>query len=462
MKVQSVLPVAAVLCLTANANCLLPEEIEAERYFATHGRYPDELTLAQRARPRQAAPSVTGVPIGTGDRFANGTVAPRGLATENRDMKTILTPDEVTSGLQALAAQYKDVAFFRAPHKTYENRTVSGVVIGAGQPRIYLEGGIHARERGGPDHMLYFLADLLYARDQGTGLAYGRQSYTHAQVTTALSAGIVSMPMVNPDGVAYDQSTGSCWRKNRNYKSATTTLVSDRSIGVDINRNFDALWDYHKHFNKTIPPPASDRPSALSFHGTAPFSEPESQNAAWIAQQHPSLTWFLDLHSISGDVLYGWGDDNPQTTDPLQNFMNPAWDGKRGVTGDSPGGLVYKEYMEADDLSLQQATAGAMANAMNVAGDGTTVRFIPLPEAALYASSGGSTDWFLGRYYKHTCGAGRINGLAIEFGLDSGLACAFYPTNPQFHNSMRQVAAGLMEIVLAAAGQSGEPKIWKC
>ncbi|KAJ3479906.1 hypothetical protein NLG97_g8198 [Lecanicillium saksenae] len=444
MKVQSIIPFAA-LCLTTNAHCLLPEEIEAERYLARHGHYPDESPLAMHVRMKQVDVDDTGVPIGTGDRFANGTIAPRGLATENRDMRTILTPEEITSGLKALA-----------------KKTVSGILIGTGEPRIYLEGGIHARERGGPDHMLYFLADLLYARDKGTGVKYGGKSYTHDQVMTALSAGIVSMPMVNPDGVAYDQKTGQCWRKNRNLKSATVTPDGAFGVGVDINRNFDAVWDFHKCFNATIRPPASEATTSDSFHGTAPFSEPESQNAAWIAEQHLNLTWFLDLHSISGDILYGWGDDNPQTTDPTQNFKNPAWDGKRGVTGDSPDGLVYKEYIEAEDLKAQLDTATAMADAMNAAGDGTTVNFSPLQEAALYASSGGTTDWFLGRYYGHTCGAGRINGLAVEFGEDSGLACPFYPTNPQFHNSMRQVAVGLMEIVLSAAGKNGEPKIWKC
>ncbi|KAM0667794.1 hypothetical protein ACQRIU_003659 [Beauveria bassiana] len=461
MKFPSALPAVAVLYLTANA-CLLPDEIEAERHLARYSRYPEKSPPALRARQSQAKPDDTGFPIGIGDRFVHGTVPPRGLSTDDRDMKTIMNPDEITSGLQALARQYQDARFFTAPHQTYENRTVAGIVIGAGGPRVYLQGGIHARERGGPDHMLYFLADLLHARDAGTGIKYGNKSYTHQQVITALSAGIVSMPMVNPDGAAYDQKTGNCWRKNRNYKSALRTPNDDFGIGVDLNRNFDVLWDYHKYFNHTISPPASDSPISEIFRGTAPFSEPESQNAAWIAQQHPSLTWFLDLHSMSGDVLYGWGDDNPQTIDPSQNFKNPAWDGKRGVTGDSPDGLVYKEYIEAEDLDAQLVTATAMSDAMNAAGDGTTVRFKPRQEAAMYAVSGGTTDWFLSRYYSHTCGAGRINGLVIEFGVESGLSCVFYPTKPQFHNSMRQVAAGLMEVVLAAAGKYGQPKIWKC
>lgn len=43
----------------------------------------------------------------------------------------------------------------------------------------------------------------------GTGLTFGSQTYTNAQVKTALSAGIVFLPLINPDGVAYDQSSNS-------------------------------------------------------------------------------------------------------------------------------------------------------------------------------------------------------------------------------------------------------------
>ncbi|OAA44455.1 zinc carboxypeptidase A 1 precursor [Beauveria brongniartii RCEF 3172] len=459
MKVPAVLPVAAALCLAANA-CLLPEEIEADQHLALYGRYPDDSPHALRARQGPANPAATGVPIATGDRFAGGTVPPRGQATEPRTVQSIMTPEEVTSGLRALASKYKDVRFFDAPYQTHENRTVSGIVIGAGEPRIYIESGIHARERGGPDHMLYFLSDLLYARDAGTGVTWGGKSYTHKQVLEALSAGIVSIPMVNPDGVAYDQRTGRCWRKNRNPKSARPGGSSEASdIGIDLNRNFDALWDFRKFFSSSLPrPPASEDPAAETFRGTAPFSEQETRNIAWVAEQHRKLSWFLDLHSFTGVVLHSWGDDEAQTTDPAQSFTNPVWDGKRGIKGDFP----YKEYIEADDLAAHKDTSTAMVGAMNAAGDGVTVNYYEQPSVDLYPTSGASTDWFLGRYYGKTRGANRINGITIEFGKSSGIrACQFYPTTAQFHNSMRQVAAGMMELVLTAAGPKGDPKIRK-
>jgi murein tripeptide amidase MpaA len=454
MKVRTALAIAAILCLAARA-CLLPEEIDAEKHIALHGALPK--VAANFQANAQSGHVDYGVPIGTGDRFQNGMEAPRGLATEERDLKTILNPEEIVSGLKGLAKNYNGVKFFTAPQKTVESRTLDGIIIGNGEPRVYIEGGIHARERGGPDHILYFLSDLLHAREHGTGVTYAAKSYTKEQVLTALSAGIVTMPLVNPDGVAFDQETGSCWRKNRNRKSALT----ERDIGIDLNRNFDAVWDYKKYFAPSpYTHPASDRTFSESFHGTAPLSEVETQNIAWLLEQHANLSWFLDLHSTGGDILYSWGDDNSQSTDTEQSFKNPAYDGKRGVTGnDEPEGLKYKEYIDADDYQSQLAAAQRMSDAMNSVGE---VQFTTKECAGLYASSGGSTDFMLSRYYGRNCGANRIQGLAIEFGNDSGLLCPFYPTNAQYHSSMRQVAVGLMELLLTAASPEGDLKTWKC
>ena len=50
---------------------------------------------------------------------------------------------------------------------------------------------MHARERGGPDNLIYFIADLLFAQKHATGLTYGAKSYSNADVIKALNTGIV-------------------------------------------------------------------------------------------------------------------------------------------------------------------------------------------------------------------------------------------------------------------------------
>lgn len=168
----------------------------------------EERGFAPPSTPVHVRPG-TGTPIGSGDRFNDGTIAPQGLGTRpaSDSFSTILSLDEVSSGLDALASTY-GLEKFTAPYPTYEKRSVvGGKVGGSGETsddayHVFLNANIHARERGAADGLLYFIADLLYANKTGSGLSYGKQKYTNAQVVSALKAGVVFVPVSNPDGVA--------------------------------------------------------------------------------------------------------------------------------------------------------------------------------------------------------------------------------------------------------------------
>lgn len=222
--------------------CLLPEERGVQG--------------VQGARRQVHRRQSTGVPIGTGDRFNGGATFPRGLGSQpSASITTILSVAEVQSALEGLVNEY-GIELFTSPYTTYEKRSIYGVKAGGtggtcdGAYHVYFNGGIHARERGGPDNLIYFLSDLLYANKTGTGLTYGTKTYTNAQVTTALAAGLIFVPLSNPDGVAWDQTTNTCWRKNRNPAAATTGQAA--TIGVDLNRNFDFLWDFQNLFAPSV------------------------------------------------------------------------------------------------------------------------------------------------------------------------------------------------------------------
>lgn len=396
-------------------------------------------------------------PIGIGDRFDNGKKVPQGLSTKDRDLESILTPKEVTSALKGLAASFdNDVKLIKPPFKTHEGAQILGAAIGK-DPKLLIISGVHARERGGPDNVLYFLSDLLHAKKNKKGLKYGKTTYTASQVRKALEGGIVILPLVNPDGVAYDQKTSSCWRKNRNPKSAS----GKDDVGIDINRNYDFLWDYENVFSPDADLWAvgSDDPASEVFHGLEPASEPETKSVVWTMDAYKGLTWFVDLHSFGGSVLYAWGDDNAQTKEPGQSFANKKYDGRRGVTGDDePPKTAYKEYIKADDLRGQISLANKMKAAMEKAGK--TVYEV-MESVGLYPTSGGSTDYALGRYYGKKCGTSKLQGFTIEFGEESGSpSCPFYPTKEQYHEWMRQVGSGLMEVALKASGARVERR--KC
>lgn len=228
MKLQFLLDLA-VLGLVANA-CLLPGELDGPA-----GRLPGRASLRSdrlerrlarvpgRHLPakRQLNATFVEFPIGTGDRFNNGRLGPRGLGTDDRDFESILNVGEVESGLRGLANTYDDVRFFTAPHPTFEKRLLHWAAVGTA--RVLVMGGIHACERGAPDAVLYLVSDLLAARAASIGARYGNRSYSAEQVCTALSAGVAVLPLANPDGVAYDQATGSCRHKNRNPANASAS-----------------------------------------------------------------------------------------------------------------------------------------------------------------------------------------------------------------------------------------------
>jgi murein tripeptide amidase MpaA len=241
-------------------------------------------------------------PIGSGDRFKAGTAVPVGLGTQasGTTISSIMNVAEIGSAIKALVGTY-GVSTVTLPYKTFNGATQTAAYVGAGTDKsnyhLYLSAGMHARERGGPDNLIYWISDLLAANKSGSGLTYGKKTYTNAQVKSILSAGIVFFPLVNPDGVTYDQSSGSLWRKNRNTKSGS----SGASIGVDINRNFDFLWNFKKYFDPSESP-ASTSPSSEAFAGTSAVSEPETKNHVSVYDSFPKVRWFMDIHSAVGDI----------------------------------------------------------------------------------------------------------------------------------------------------------------
>lgn len=447
MKFSAIISLGASFATITQA-CLLPRELEAEREYHPTGRRPFS---SKDSVIRRQADSHIDYGIGIGDRFEGGNIAPTGLGTEDRVLQSILNINEVNSALRGLANAYNDVTVFAAPFRTFENRTVYGATVGSNNPRVFIQGGLHARERGSSDNVIYPIADLLHARETGSGLTYGSKTFSNKQVELALSAGVVILPLNNPDGVAYDAETNSCWRKNRNATSSTPGRP--RTIGIDINRNFDFIWEYLRYFSPkaNLGSAASDDPASEIFHGLSPASEAEAKNTVWVEDSNPDLSWYIDVHSYGGDVLYGWGIDNMQTTDPGQNFGNSSYDGLRGVLGDDPPDAVYREYIDPDNLAAGIAVSARLAETISSAGD---IEYVSRQSVSLYPTSGGSGDYTQSRYLFVDPGT-RIKSLTLEFGKpSSSAACPFYPNAEEYHNSIRQVSAGLVELLLAEAEAS--------
>ncbi|KAM5350695.1 hypothetical protein ACJ41O_007200 [Fusarium nematophilum] len=390
------------------------------------------------------------IPIHVGDRFQGGAIAPRGLGSQapGTTIDGVMNVREIESAVKGLVNEF-GIEMFTAPDTTHRGATMFGGKVGNGLTcddayRVYLMSGIHARERGGPDNIIYFISDLLWAKRLGTGLTYGGMAYTHEDVLTALSTGIVFMPLVNPDGVAFDQETNSCWRKNRNPSGP-----------VDLNRNFDVLWDFETKFAPEVGYSVGSSDSLVeTYHGKKPFSEPETRNIKWIMDKFPKLRWYIDLHSFAGLVLYPWGDDTNQALNPSIDFDNAAYDGKRGIIPDKPG-REYKEYISFPDWDTTIIAATKVAAAM---GGAANRHYDARQGAYLYPTSGTSTDYAFSRAFTNS-NLNKIYGFTIEFGFEGPGSCPFYPSPSQFHKSILETGAGFMEFLITAARQGlGSPR----
>ncbi len=384
--------------------------------------------------------------IGKGDRFEGGRVPPQGFGSrqhaQDDDLGPILSVDEINSAIEGLVNEY-GIPTFDVPNTTSEGSGGKGGMTGPVNRdayHVYFTAGVHARERGGPDNLIYFIADLLFAQKHSTGLAYGSKTFSHADVIKALKTGIVFFPLVNPDGVRHDQKTDSLWRKNRNPADATPG--NDASIGVDINRNYDFLWDFRRHFSPAATSSsslASDKPSEETYHGRHAFSEAETRDVAWVFDQFQRIRWYMDIHSAAGNVLFNWGDDDNQVADPSVQFLNPGWDGKRGVVGDSS----YREWIDEGDFGRISNASRRVARAMQTVAGRSYQSF---QGVGLFPTSGASDDY---AYSRHRADAKRnkVHGFTMEFGY----ATNFYPTLPEYHANLKDTGAGLMEFCLAAS-----------
>lgn len=200
------LTATALLSLaTAGHACLADDELPPGY------RSVDEILGRHRAGRRQGT-TVPDLPLGKGDRFRGGRIAPKGYSTraiggEPVDSESIFNLDEIKTATEGLVREFGG-ELFDTPEKTVEGRTVLGLRVpprrGAGPAdyTVYFTAGIHSRQRGGPDTILYILSDLLWANQLGTGLAYCTVNCTNADVKAALTTDIVVLPATNPDGSA--------------------------------------------------------------------------------------------------------------------------------------------------------------------------------------------------------------------------------------------------------------------
>jgi len=354
-----------------------------------------------------------------------------------------LNVNQVESALSAAAGPPNELItqLITLPNPTWEGRTCRAIKIasgsGPGRPGVYFIGGVHAREWGSSDILISVIQQLTQAYRNNTGITLGGKSFTAAQIQRIVnSLDIFVFPQVNPDGRNYSMTVDPMWRKNRRPAPPSNPTCP----GVDINRNYDFLWNYPAHFHPSAPIVNSQNPCDYQVYvGPSAASEPETQNVVSMFDNHPNIRFFVDIHSYSELILYGWGDDQEQTTDPAMNFRNPAFDGQRGLENDA----AYREYIDGDNEALSITLGNRMRDAIQaVRGRGYTVQ----QSFDLYPTAGTSTDYADSRHFV-TPGTEEVLAFTIEWGSPSN-PTPFHPPYSEMGNIIQEVTAGLLEFCL--------------
>jgi carboxypeptidase T len=219
----------------------------------------------------------------------------------------------------------------------------------------------HAREPEGMMQLIYFMYYLLENYETDPSVHYlvnNRELYF--------------IPVVNPDGYEYNRQTnpggGGFWRKNRREIGS--------NYGVDLNRNYGPMeyWD------------AANGGSSLSsssetYRGTAPFSEPETQNIRdFLAVK--GIKNALNYHTYGSYLIYPYG----------------------ALEVETPDSLIYREF--ASDMTLH-----------NNYSSGTDQQTVG------YSTRGNSDDYFYDGDV--TSNGGKIFSMTPEVGSSSD---GFWPS----------------------------------
>ncbi|GJC87758.1 carboxypeptidase A4 [Colletotrichum liriopes] len=406
------------------------------------------------------------VPISAIDRFDHGNKVPRGLGVSIdapvSDHYEVLNGLEIGTALRGLEKEY-GVQVTRPPHESYWNqKSYVGFLplnnsTGRNTTRSYnvlLAAGAQARERGGPDSLIYFISDLLWAHKHDARLVYGHHAYSIEQVRWVLALGIIIFPLVNPDGHAWDQRWHNCWGNNLNvdYRPEDKSI---RGIGVNLDRNYNFTWDYRRAYSELATDVASDNPEHDLFHGCEPLSEAEPRNVAWVIDAHPQVKWFLDVHTKGRLVTHAWTNAAPQTVDAAMNFRNKSYDGKRGDPA-----VGYGEYIHPKDLDVYQDVSANVAMHMaNVSGlPFDDVDALRKQGKKFLGASGSAIDWAYSRHLVNEK-ASKIYSFKLQFGVSEEEAtaiaqrggCPYYPSSEQYHMSLKEAAVGYMTFLLNVA-----------
>ncbi|KAI1654598.1 hypothetical protein F4813DRAFT_205742 [Daldinia decipiens] len=173
--------------------------------------------------------------------------------------------------------------------KSFEGRDIQGIHLwGSGgkdsKPAVYFHGNVHAREWISSKTVEYLTYQLVANYNNDTTVKGFLDSYD-----------FYILPIVNPDGFLYTQTTNRLWRKNRQTRSGTS------AVGTDVNRNWPYKWDGEG---------SSTSPGSETYRGVAAGDTPENTGIRTLSDQlakKNGIKLYIDWHSYGQYILTPYG-----------------------------------------------------------------------------------------------------------------------------------------------------------
>ncbi len=269
--------------------------------------------------------------------------------------------DQMVRDINNLKARYGNKIQVNTIGTSLDGRAIYDCIVGNvnASKHILIQGGIHGRE---------YLNPMLLMQQMELALAnYDTGSFNGNSLSSMFSQVAVHfVPMTNPDGITISQFGPDLLNSQELKDTVSTCYVMDTAAGrttadtagyfskwkanargVDLNLNFDALWDQVS---------STEFPSYSGYKGTAPGTEPEAQ-ALMNLYHNSQYNWKAVIHYHSmGDVIY-WdiaGNKVQQESSDLANLMSVVTGGYRILPSEGGGG--YKDWIQLSSHPVPSVT----------------------------------------------------------------------------------------------------------
>ncbi len=250
----------------------------------------------------------------TANAPSQAPAAPQALVVDSDPQ--MYTYDQMVQDLQAMSAAYPEQVSLDSLTDTPDGRCLWHLVIGdqekAGR-HILVTASIHAREYMTTQLVMKQTSQFLKNIENYQGVLDG-------------GTAIHVVPMINPDGVSISQMglDGCLEDETRDRVLEISRLDGAKDMdsylrrwksnsqGVDLNRNFDALWE---SYNDGL-----GRPSADHYKGTAPGCEPEAAALIALTERYP-FARTVSYHT-QGNVIYWYFGQTGELKEATQALAN--------------------------------------------------------------------------------------------------------------------------------------------